>query len=61
MVFRMEYIKTNAKISARMNNLIQNLRFRRQNNWIIPEYNGESEEYYDANKILYYTKLINIY
>ena len=34
----MEYVKEKAKISLRMNALIQNLCYRRQINWIVPEY-----------------------
>ena len=34
----MEYVKAKAKISLRMNALIQNLDYRRQIIWIVPEY-----------------------
>ena len=34
----MEYIKAKAKISVRMSALIQNLDFRRQRNWAVPEF-----------------------
>ena len=54
MVFRMEYVKENAKISTRMNDLIQNLRFKEQKNSKFYMYNEEKEEYIeDVIKFLY--------